>query len=551
MKTHYLFFIFLFVVLCSCRSKIEVDAIVSGAHMYTVDDNFTIVKAMAIHHGKIIEIGSAAKIQSKYFSETILDFKGKYIYPGFIDPHCHFVGYANTLGTVNLVGSKSFIEVIDRCKQQYKKQATPWVIGRGWDQNDWDVKVFPTKESIDSAFPDVPVFLRRIDGHAVLVNSKAMELAGVNKNTKIEGGAVELKNGEPTGILIDQAMVLVERCIPNASIAEKEQNILLAQNNCFAVGLTSIGDAGLFNSDIHFIDSMQKQGNLKMNIYAMLVPSLKNINEFVVNGYFKTDALHIRSIKLYADGALGSRGACLLYPYSDDVLNYGMIVVKQDSLEKLCHLADSFSYQVNTHCIGDSANRMMLNMYGRILKDRNNKRWRIEHAQVIAPNDFDLFGKFSIIPSVQTTHCTSDMYWADERLGEERIVNAYAWQKLLKQNNWLINGSDFPVESINPLYGFYAAITRQDQNEYPEGGFYSQEKLSRTQALKAMTIWAARAQFEENEKGSLEVGKSADFVVASTDIMTCNPIDIYNLAIEQTYINGQIVYNKDSIKNIN
>ncbi len=540
-KSFPFFFILFAITFHGCKAKQEVDTIILNAKIYTVDNNFSVVQAAAISDGKFIELASTAKIQAKYNAKTNLDLKGKYIYPGLIDPHCHFYGYATTLSEVDLTGTKSINEVIERVKKHQNEFNREWITGRGWDQNDWENKEFPTKEAFDSAFPNTPVLLRRVDGHAAIANSKALKLAGINITTKIKGGKILKENNEISGILIDKAIELVLKVIPKPNEVEQTNNLLKAQKNCFAVGLTSVGEAGLEKKDIMLIDTLQKTDQLKMKLYAMLEPTNENIEHYLKKGHYKTDKLSIRSIKLYADGALGSRGACMLEPYSDDTLNYGLIVLESDSLKHLCNLANEYNYQVNTHCIGDSANRLMLNIYSEILKEQNNKRWRIEHAQVIHPDDFAKFGQFNIIPSVQATHCTSDMYWAIDRLGTERIKGAYAWQKLIKENGWLINGSDFPVESINPLFGFYAAVTRQDQHTYPEKGFYIDQKLSRAQALKAMTIWAARAQFEESEKGSIEPGKTADFIVTSKDIMSCDTHEAYNVKVEQTYVNGQKV----------
>lgn len=539
------------ILMVSCQSKIEVDTILTGGKIYTVDLNFTIVQAVAIKDGKFFDTGSTAKIQAKYTSKNSINLDGKYVYPGLIDPHCHFYGYANTLSNVNVAGTKSIEEIIEKCKNHAKKHKNEWITGRGWDQNDWEIKEFPDKTAFDSVFADIPILLRRIDGHAAWANSKALEIAGITSETSIEGGKILLRNNKPTGILIDQAISLVERYIPEINEKQIEKNLIKAQKNCFTVGLTSISDAGLHYKQIQLIDTLQKQHKLLIKVYAMLEPTLENIKHYVTNGFYTSERLNIRSVKLYADGALGSRGACLLEPYSDDTLNFGLIIVSKDSLEQICQLAYDNNFQVNTHCIGDSANRLMLNIYGKCLKERNNKRWRIEHAQVINPNDFDLYGKYSIIPSIQTTHCTSDMYWATDRLGDDRIKGAYAWQKLLKQNNWLANGSDFPVEDINPLYGFYAAITRQDQNGFPKKGFFPKQRLSRMQALKAMTIWAACAQFEENEKGSIESGKSADFIITSKDLISCDVNETFKIKIEQTYSNGKIVYQRSSNSTLN
>ena len=395
---------------------------------------------------------------------------------------------------------------------------------------------------LDELFPDNPVYLIRIDGHAALVNAKALEIAGVNEKTKVVGGNILKKNGKLTGILVDNAMDLVRRKIPKSDRDTKIRALLQAEKNCFEVGLTTVTDAGLHYEDAILIDSLQKEGKLSIRVYVMLVPEKKNIEAFLMKGIYITDRLTIRSIKLYADGAMGSYGACLLKPYADSSQNYGMMVNTLDYLTENCKLAKQYGYQVCTHAIGDSANRTILKIYASFLKGKNDLRWRIEHAQVVDSEDFKMFSQYSIIPSVQTTHATSDMYWAGERLGKERIHNAYAYKTLLNQNGWLCNGTDFPVESISPIYSFYAAVARKDLKGYPESGFQIENALSRKEALLAMTLWAARATFDEKVKGSIEVGKVADFVILDKDIMTM-PIDnVPNVKIRATFVGGVKVY---------
>jgi predicted amidohydrolase YtcJ len=332
-------------------------------------------------------------------------------------------------------------------------------------------------------------------------------------------------------------MELVDKLVPEPDKQTQIKALEQGQQNCFEVGLTTVCDAGLPKKDILLIDSLQKAGDLKIRIYAMLTPTDENINYFVKKGIYKTDLLNVRSIKLYADGALGSRGACLLKPYSDDPGNYGMILEPVEFYKKMCKIAYDNNYQVNTHAIGDSANRMMLNIYSEFLKGPNDRRWRIEHAQVVNPNDINKFGKYNIIPSIQATHATSDMYWADERLGD-RIKDAYTYKQLLEQNGWIPNGTDFPIEHIDPRLTFYASVARKDLEGYPENGFQIENALTREETLKSITIWAAKAAFEENEKGSIEPGKFADFVVLDSDIMKVKEREIPEVKILSTYLNG-------------
>lgn len=525
----------------SCTQKSEADMIVTNAVIYSVDSSFNIFESMVINEGLIVELGNNFDLLKKYSSDNILDLKAKALYPGLIDPHCHFYGYGTSLREADLKETKSMDEILERIKNHASLYPDGWILGRGWDQNDWETKEWPENEGLNQLFPDRPVVLIRIDGHAALANQKALDIAGIMTTTKIKGGQIIQKKGKLTGILVDNATNLLQSFIPKAGEEDIKEALLGAEKNCFAVGLTSVHDAGLDLKVIETIDELQQNKNLKMRIYAMLSPTDENFGKYMFHGIYKTDRLHIASIKLYTDGALGSRGALMIEPYSDDPGNSGLQVASYTYLHKMAALADSFGYQVNTHCIGDSANRLMLNIYSDILKSKNDKRWRIEHSQVIHPDDFNLFGDYSIIPSIQTTHATSDMYWADERLGE-RIQFAYANKTLLDQNGWLPNGSDFPIENINPIYGFFAAVTRKDHSGWPETGFQTEEALSREQALRAMTIWAAKAGFEENEIGSLEPGKKADFVIADRDIMKVDEMEIINTKILNTFISGEEVY---------
>lgn len=533
----------------SCGNmKKDADLIVKNAKVYTVNEHFTVASAFAVKEGKILEVGTTGDITKNYSPDRTLDLEGKAVYPGFIDAHCHFYGYSMDLRQVDLVGTKSFGEVLEKLKQYDKNHDAGWILGRGWDQNDWEDTEFPTKEKLDKLFPDKPVFLNRIDGHAALVNSEALERAGITSGTEVEGGKIYTENGEPTGLLVDNATSLVSDIIPEPTKQEKVSALKKGAGNCFGAGLTSVADAGLDYESIHLMDSLQQSGELKMQTYAMLSPSEKNYEAFMEQGVYRTDRMHIQSVKLFADGALGSRGACLLEPYSDASDNTGFLVTSKDELRKHAQKAYEHNYQVNTHAIGDSANRVVLNIYSNILGGQNNRRWRIEHAQVIHPDDFSLFEKYSVIPAVNTTHATSDMYWADERLGEDRLKNSYAYRKLLKQNGWLCNGSDFPVEDINPLYGFYAGVARKDLEGYPEGRFQPENALTRKQALKAMTIWAARSMFEEDEKGSIEKGKQADFVVTDKDIMEIEMKEVPEVVMLRTFVKGEEVYKRGNHK---
>ncbi len=534
---------FLFALLLTGQpEQIEAELIITNAKIYTVDSTFTIAESMAIYGGRVLAVGTNAQIAETYWSLNVVDMEGKAVYPGFIDGHCHFLQYGIESSYTDLTGTTSFLDVTERIKKHEIAKTGGWVIGRGWDQNDWEIKEFPTKEALDKLFPNTPVYLVRVDGHAALVNSKALELTGVNENTVVGGGIVEVKQGKCTGILLDNAMELVKKKMPTKSKTFLQNAALLAQEHCVAVGLTSVQDAGLELWELQNLKMMDENRKLDIRVYAMAAAGPKTYEYFSTNGVIYTEHLHVNAFKYYVDGALGSRGAGLLQPYSDDPSNTGIYYYPYDSLLGEAQKMYNMGFQMCAHAIGDSANRLTLDIYGTVLQGKNDLRWRIEHCQVVNKADIKKFNQYSIIPSVQPTHCTSDMYWADERLGETRIKSAYAYKDLLKQNGFIVNGSDFPVESINPLFGFYAAVARKDQKAFPKEGFQKENALTRQEALKAMTIWAAYGAFEEGEKGSLEPGKLADFVVLDKDIMTIPEGELFGVKVMQTFIGGQVVY---------
>jgi predicted amidohydrolase YtcJ len=531
------------IIMTGCTDhKKEADLILTNGVVYTVDEDFSVAEAIAIRNGHIEAVGTTRDILRDYSAAEVTDLEGGYVYPGWIDAHCHFFSYGMNLGNADLVGTTSPEEIIGRLKQHHAQQGGAWITGRGWDQNDWEVKNFPDRQFLDRYFPDIPVFLRRIDGHAAWVNTRALEMAGITAATRLEGGAVLVENGSPTGILLDNAISLVDGLIPALSKQEVIRAVLQAEKNCFSVGLTSVQDAGLNKGTVELIDSLYRAGSLHIRINAWLSDTEENFSHYVMNGPIRNDHLSVNTVKLFADGALGSRGARMLEPYSDDPGNLGLYLTPPDTLEKYCRMAYAHNFTVATHAIGDAANRTVLHIYADILQGRNDRRWRIEHAQVIAPEDFHLFRDYSIIPSVQPTHATSDMYWAGERIGPERMKGAYTCKNLLELNGWLAVGSDFPVESINPLFGFYAATVRKDQQGYPPEGFHQEEAISREAALRAMTIWAARAGFEEDIKGSIEPGKLADLVVTDSDLMTAPEDELFRIGVRATYSGGELMY---------
>lgn len=535
-------------LLSSCGdTKEKADYIVTNARVYTVDSLFSTQSAFAVKDGRFVKVGSTEELLDTYETDSLVDLQGAAVYPGFIDAHAHFYRYGLGLTHADLSGTSSYEEVLERLKTHRQQHPnTSWIIGRGWDQNDWEDKSFPTKEPLDELFPNTPVLLTRVDGHAALVNRKALEIADVvNAGTRIIGGKVVLENGQPTGLLIDNAIDLVSKHVPEPGRREQIDGLLSAQQNCFAVGLTSVVDAGLDKTTIDLMDSLQQAGQLHMRLYAMLNPSQENKDHYFKEGPYRTDRLTVTSFKIYGDGALGSRGASLLEPYHDDHGNYGFLLNTPEAYEAIAREIYENGFQMNTHAIGDSANRTILDIYGRFLSRDNDRRWRIEHAQVVSREDLDKFGTYNIIPSVQPTHATSDMYWAADRLGEDRVKTAYTFKDLLETSGLLALGSDFPVEDINPLYGFHAAVARQDTEGYPEGGFQPENKISREDALRGMTIWAAYSNFEEQQKGSIEAGKVADFVVLEEDIMEIAEDRLANVQVKHTVIGGNSVFAKN------
>ncbi len=536
-----LVYILLALMLMSCYSKESVDLLVKNAVVYTVDKDFSTVNAFVVRYGKIIETGDGAELESKYRVQEIYDAAGKTIVPGLIDAHAHLYGLGLYMQTVDLTGTMSYDEVLERVAEFQKDHPSEFIQGRGWDQNNWVDKEFPTKDRLDELFPDKAVALRRVDGHALLVNSKALELAGITADTKIQGGEVIQKNGQPTGVLIDNAMEPVNSIIPKPSKEFSERALLEAEKYALSFGLTTVDDAGLDPEIIDLIDDLQKEGKMKLRIYAMVSNTPENLEYYLKKGIYKTDRLNVRSFKVFVDGALGSRGAAMRQEYSDRHGHFGIMITPADSLEALANTLAASGFQMNSHAIGDSATISVLRNYKKALEGQVERRWRVEHAQIISADGFDYFSN-NILPSVQPTHATSDMYWAEDRVGAERMKGAYANKTLLDQTGIIALGTDFPVEHVSPYYTFYAAVVRKDLKFWPETGFQMKDALSREEALRGMTIWAAYANFEENEKGSIEVGKYADFTVLDRDIMKVDEKELPETKAVATFIGGEKVY---------
>mgnify|MGYP000374114242 FL=1 len=531
-----LILIVLFISLQSCKKS--VDFIAFNGNIYTVNSDFNTASAFAVKDGKFVDIGNE-EILSKYNTNQKIDLNGSTVLPGLIDAHCHFYGLGLNQSMIDLTGTNSFNEILEKISNKDNNI----IRGRGWDQNDWKIKEFPNKEKLDLIYPNTPVILERIDGHAYLVNQKALDIAGIDIKTKSTNGTLLSKKGKLTGVLIDGPMSLIDNSFGEISLDNKIKALVSAQEICFKNGLTTVDDAGLSKDIIMLIDSLQKKELLKMRVYAMISNSENDVNYFIENGPIKTNSLNVRSVKVYGDGALGSRGATLKKPYSDDKHNYGKLVTSYKDIKDLANKLAEANFQMNTHAIGDSTINLLIDTYSKVLETKTDPRWRIEHSQIIDINDIKGYNN-KILPSVQPTHATSDMYWAEERVGSKRIKGAYAYKALLEKSKVIGLGTDFPVEKVNPFHTFYASVSRKDLNDYPEKGFEFENALSREETLKGMTIWAAYLNFEEKEKGSIEKGKFADFIIIDRDIMKVEINKTPETKVLKTYLSGELVYSK-------
>lgn len=530
---------FLLFLTLSCTRVEQVDTLLYNASFYTLDSLQPQASVIAIKDQRIVAVGQKSLLDRFEANERI-DLEGAFAYPGLIDAHCHFYQLGLNESRLSLIGTQSFEEIVDRIKD-FDAQYTPSVIyAWGWDQNDWPIAEFPVNTLLNELFPDRPVVLRRIDGHAYLVNDYALSLAGITVDTEVEGGAILKKANRLTGVLIDGPMRLVDESLPEMDRDSQVRALMAAQQIAFENGLTTVNDAGLSRSVIELIDSLQQVGDLKMRVYAMISASKDQLDYYLDRGPIKTPRLNVRSFKVYADGALGSRGAALKAPYSDDHEHYGALVTPLKDMQAIAERLAESDFQMNTHAIGDSANYFVLDLYERVLSNPAKARWKIEHAQVVDPADFDRFSN-GIIPSVQPTHATSDMYWAEDRLGAERIKGAYAYQTLLQRSKMLALGTDFPVEQVSPLLTFYAAVARQDLSGFPSEGYFAEQALTREQALKGMTAWAAYSNFEEHEKGMLKPGYYADITVLSQDLMSIDLSEIPKVSVKSVFLAGERV----------
>jgi predicted amidohydrolase YtcJ len=530
------------------------DIILYNGVVYTVDPEFRVVEAVAISGNKVLAVGSLQELEKLAGPDCRkIDLQGKAVVPGLVDAHDHLFGYAASLDRLDLTDTKSAEEIAAKVAAKAEEVGPgAWIVGRGWDQNDWPVKEFPTHHVLDAAAPDNPVVLTRIDGHANWANARAMELGGVTRDTADPAGGEIIRDaeGNPTGVFIDTAESLVARNIPGVKPERLKVLLNKAIQNCLEVGLTGVHDMGGGTDNIEMVKNLIDEDNFPFRVYFNLSAELSNLDEILSAGPqdYGDGKLVVRSVKTYADGALGSRGAALLEPYSDRPDSSGLIMNSTEELQAITERCLKAGFQVSTHAIGDRGNRMTLDAYEAALKNvpSEEARLRIEHAQVLAPEDIPRFAELGVLPSMQPTHCTSDFPWALDRLGPERAKGAYAWRSLIDTGVVIPCGSDFPVEKINPMLGFYAAITRQHEDGTPEGGYFPEQKMTREEALKGFTIWAAYAAFAEDWLGSLEPGKRADLVVLDRDITKVPPREILEARPVLTIIDGRIVLNKEN-----
>jgi predicted amidohydrolase YtcJ len=532
----------------------QADLVVTNAHIYTSDVNRPVAEALAVRGGRIAFVGSNRGALALAGPRTErLDLSGKTVITGMVDAHAHLLGLGQALRTVDLVGTRSYDEVIARVVER-AKTARPgeWIRGRGWDQNDWADTHFPTHAALSRAVPNNPVYLTRVDGHAALVNAKALELAQVTAATPDPTGGRFIRDSanNPTGVLVDAAQGIVGRVIPVSSRAELREQTLAAIAEANRWGLTGIHDAGVAPEGIAVYEELAKEGRYSLRNYVMVRSSDSVLDAFMQRGPQKAlydGRLWIRAIKLVADGALGSRGAALLEPYSDDPGNTGLITTPPERIKSVAVRALKAGFQVNVHAIGDRANRIVLDQFEAAFREvpTADHRFRIEHAQILRYQDIPRFAELDVIPSMQGSHQTSDMYWAPNRLGPARLGGAYAWRSLLNTGVVIPNGSDFPVEAVNPLISFHSFFTRQDADNFPPGGWMPEQRTTRQEALLSITLWPAYAAFMENESGSLTIGKYADFVVLDRDIMTVAPEEVLGTRVLITVLAGKAVYRRN------
>jgi Predicted metal-dependent hydrolase with the TIM-barrel fold len=517
-------------------------ATVAAGSAQTPQHNWSVVVA----NGRIVAAGPADSIRTAHPAARLVGLTGTTLLPGLTDAHGHLYGLGLSLDTVNLIGTHSYDEAIDRVRARAGKAAAgEWILGRGWDQNHWNGKAFPTSAPLDAAIPDHPVWLRRVDGHAGARQWRGDACSRDHRSHRRSGRGRIVRDaaGNPTGVFIDGALDLIEHAVPPPSFALRKARILAAAQQIAANGLTEMHDAGADEATIQAIRELIDEKKFPIRVYLMLTDQAALLDRYLshppVIAY--GGQLTVRAVKLYADGALGSRGAALLAPYSDDPGNVGLLVTRPEHLLEIAKRARAAGFQVNSHAIGDRGVRNVLDAYeaaGVTPADR----FRVEHLQVVAPSDFPRLAQHGVIASMQPTHATSDMGWAEERLGAERIRGAYAWRTVLNSGARLALGSDFPVEDVNPFFGIYSAVTRQDQSGQPAGGWYPSTKLTMAAAIRGFTSDAAYAAFEEDSRGTIEPGKLADFTIVEGDLYAMPQSELFRAKVRFTVVGGAIVY---------
>lgn len=510
----YILLFFGLLLLNSCFKGEKVDMIIHNGRIHIMNDRLEIAEAVAILDGKIIEVGPERQIMNRYRADIVIDAGSRDVLPGFQDAHGHIMSFAKQKMNVDLRNTRSYFEVISRLEKHQSKTKQDVLIGRGWDQSLWGTENLPNDSLLNVTFPDTPVALTRIDGHAMLINKAMREYVGITDTTTVKGGQFNKENGVFTGILIEHALDFVNERLPKPKKEDLKKAILQIQDELLASGITHVHEAGLSAEDRDLFIEIATEKKWKINVYAMLFPTPENIHFAEENGHYKKGKLSIRSFKVVADGALGSYGACLIEPYSDQPSTHGMLLRTPQELQHIATVAKNLDYQLNTHCIGDSTNRTLLHIIDTLMRDEVDHRWRIEHAQIIHPDDIHLFSKTNTLPSTQPTHATSDQRWAEQRIGKERLSKgAYANNSLLKDRRMILFGTDFPIEDFNPFATIHAAVQRKNTEGEPQDGFLPEEKVTLNEALQAMTIWPAYGSFEESKEGTVERGKSATFVI--------------------------------------
>lgn len=542
----YAFFLLVVLSFQSCMKGESVDLVIHNARVHTMNENNDVFEAIAIKDGKIVEVGPERQILNKYSADEYIDAELKDVYPGLTDGHGHLLAYARQQLSVDLVGCKSFDELLLRIKKYQGKHKRSFIVGRGWDQSLWENQELPTNEQLNTIFPNIPIALMRIDGHAMLVNDKLLKRSQIAEKVKANpekfiGGEVLLDSlGKPTGMIIDNAMNPIFAMMPEFPQKELDVAIKDIQNELFSYGITGVHDAGLSSKDRKIIEKWVNKRVLKLNIYGMLLPDPENIAFAKKKGIYENKNLLIRSFKVYGDGAVGSRGAFMKEEYADQHGHFGHLTTPVSEMQRIADLCEQVGYQMNTHAIGDSTNRILFEMYAKVYGRNNDYRWRIEHAQHIDPADFDLFEASHAYASVQPTHATTDQRWAVTRLGEKRMVGSYAYKTLMERCGILIIGTDFPVEYTDPFRTIHSATNRKTEDNYPADGFLANEAISLEDCLKGMTIWAAMGAFQENKLGTLEKGKDATLVIFEEAIVA--HATFKNNFANSVFIAGEKVY---------